>query len=259
MKKLILVSAAVSALAATPVFAADLPVRARPAPPVAVAPAYDWTGFYVGASLGGRWSDVTWTTTSPSFPGSLIGNSANLDSSTVRAGGYVGYNWQFAPNWLVGIEGDIAWGDSDKSLAGFPGLCFAAGCGNFDTIKVRERWDASLRGRLGFLATPTFLIYATGGAAWQDTEVSANCLGTAINASYCAIAVGNSVSTTKSGWTVGGGVETILWTNWLARLEYRFADYGTIGFALPPAPVVGFTSNVELKTHTFYGGLAYKF
>src|SRR5712691_6671025 len=68
------------------------------------------------------------------------------------------------PTWAVGIEGDIAWGDS-KSIAAIPGACSRIGCG--DIAGVQEGWDGSIRGRFGFLLTPAWLLYATGGIAWQ--------------------------------------------------------------------------------------------
>jgi outer membrane immunogenic protein len=87
----------------------------------------------------------------------------------------------------------------------------------------------------------------------------AHCAGSNTNNSFCGIVIGNSISTTRGGWTIGGGVETMFWGHWLARIEYRYADFGDIGFTFPRAPAIGFTANVSLKTNTLLGGLAYKF
>jgi outer membrane immunogenic protein len=101
MKKLLAAGAAAFALWGAPALAADMPARA----PVykATAPAhYDpWTGFYVGGSIGARWSDVDWradpnNSTFGFFTGP--GNPASLDSTNVRLGGYLGYNWRIAPS-----------------------------------------------------------------------------------------------------------------------------------------------------------------
>jgi outer membrane immunogenic protein len=264
MKKLLISSIAALALIGKPAFAADMAVKA---PPPAPAPVYSWTGFYLGGSVGARWSDVNWTTNCPgsfSCASSLVPSSISLNSTTARVGGYLGYNWQISQSWLVGLEGDIAWGDSSKSNAGFPALCFAGGpgtsCTTADTINVKEGWDGSIRGRIGFVVAPTWLFYATGGAAWQQISVNAFCNGAHSGTnSFCGIVVGNSTSTVKAGWTIGAGVETMLWGNWVARAEYRFADYGNIGFTFPPAPTTGFTSNISLKTNTALVGLGYKF
>jgi outer membrane immunogenic protein len=238
--------------------AADMPAYTK-AP---VAGPSDWTGFfYAGASLGGRWSDADWTTTAvgPAFgappANSAITAATSFDSSTVRAGGYFGYLRRVAPAWVVGLEGDIAWGDSNKTVAGIPGASAALG---LDSASVKEGWDASLRGRLGFLVTPTVLLYGTGGAAWQNLTTSANCAG--VPGSACSTALSEQISWTKAGWTAGGGAEAKLWRNWLGRVEYRYADYGTIGhlfFAGAPANQVAVTE--ALKTHSLLFGLAYEF
>jgi outer membrane immunogenic protein len=62
-----------------------------------------------------------------------------------------------------------------------------------------------------------------------------------------------------SGWTVGGGVEHKLWGNWLARIEYRYADFGTFSQQFFPPCGAGFTANVHVKTQLLNFGLAYKF
>jgi outer membrane immunogenic protein len=75
-------------------------------------------------------------------------------------------------------------------------------------------------------------------------------------------------STTKTGWTIGGGIETMLWSNWFVRGEYRYADFGTDSFALTRTvpPVGGFppfvissSHDITLRTHTALFGIAYKF
>ncbi len=214
--------------------------------------------FYAGLSLGGRWSDTDWMTTaigSPPSPASFgPANPASFDSSTVRIGGYVGYMWRIAPTWVVGIEGDIAWGDS-KSIAAIPGASSRIGCG--DISGVQEGWDGSIRGRFGFLLTPAWLLYGTGGIAWQGLEIDASCSGP--KASFCSTAHSESVSSTEAGWTLGTGIEVMLRRNWLVRLEYRFADYGHpdhVFFAGPPGDRV--VMNEALRTQTLLVGFAYK-
>ena len=210
--------------------------------------------FYAGLSLGGRWSDTDWMTTAigspPSPPNFGPANPASFGSSTVRIGGYVGYMWRIAPIWVVGIEGDIAWGDGSKTIAGIPGTC----CGGIAGVK--QDWDSSIRGRFGFLVTPSWLVYGTGGIAWQSLEIDAAC---GAKGSFCNSAHSESVSSTEAGWTVGAGIEVMLRRNWLVRLEYRFADYGRLGhtfFASPPGDRV--VMNEALQTQTLLVGFAYK-
>ena len=80
------------------------------------------------------------------------------------------------------------------------------------------------------MLNPTWLLYATGGLTFQNLEVGASCGG--VSPSWCngTVARSESVSSVKVGWTIGGGVETMLSKNWLARGEYRYADYGGIAY-----------------------------
>src|SRR6266702_3643352 len=164
---------------------------------------------------------------------------------------HVGYMWRIAPTWDVGIEGDIAWGDGSKTIAGIPGTC----CGGIAGVK--QDWDGSIRGRFGFLPTPAWLLYATGGIAWQELGIDASCGRP--KAAFCSSAHSESVSTTEAGWTLGAGLEVMLRRNWLVRLEYRFADYGHLDhtfFASPAGDRV--VMNEALQTQTLLVGFAYK-
>jgi outer membrane immunogenic protein len=141
------------------------------------------------------------------------------DGLGFRASPYFGYNWQFAPRWVTGVEGDVGFARQTSVRAAFPvplALAEVDPSGT-DILTVKATWDASLRGRLGFLVTPSTLAYATGGVAWQHYDVTSTCGCTGIvNLTPKVV----SDSTTKAGWTVGGGLETVLWGNWLARAEY---------------------------------------
>lgn len=204
--------------------------------------------FYAGMSFGGRWTDTDWTTTAAASPFPFP-NSASFDSSTVRIAGYVGYMWRVAPTWAVGIEGDLGWGDSSRSVVGIPGTC----CG---LTQVHQGWDGSIRGRAGYLLTPALLLYATSGITWQGLDIEAACRG---KSSPCTAVHDEKFSTTQAGWTVGAGIEVMLRQNCLVRAEYRFADYGHLDhvfFAAPAADRVAMSE--ALKTHTLLLGLAWK-
>lgn len=267
MKKLVVANVAIAVLLASGASnAADL---ARPLPvkaPIA-APAPGWTGLYAGLSVGARWTDSTWTTTSIEVPAIPLrtGNpaTASLNSTSARIGGFIGYNWQFAPAWVAGIEADLAWGDNKKSSSPIPATVFlpgscsgAANC-SLDSITAKASWDGSVRGRFGYLIAPTWMIYATGGVAWQQFELSAVC---GLGGPWCTANRSESTSWTRVGWTVGGGVETMLWGNWLARAEYRYADFGTVTHSFfTSAPFDTVAMSEPLRTHTATVGLAYKF
>jgi outer membrane immunogenic protein len=236
----------------------------KSSPPI-VTPS--WTGFYAGLGLGLRASRADVTTTSASvdgapFPSSDQATSLPFDGTAFRASPYIGFNWQFAPQWVAGIEGDAGFASQTTTQGGIPfspGVIDITGAAA-DSLALKTTWDAGLRGRLGFLLTPATMAYVTGGGAWQHYEVISNC--------KCGASLGPAVvanSTTKAGWTVGGGLETMLSGHWLARAEYRYADFGATPFTIARSSTTASVNptidnfDVKLRTHTVTFGLAYKF
>lgn len=271
MNKLIVSNVALVASLAGSAMAADMPIR----PPVVVE---SWTGFYVGVALGGRFSDSKWTTNclSTGAPGGvgcplnlaangtrfLTDNPSGLSSATFRPSVYLGYNWQVG-NWVVGAEADVAYGQGNNSIKGIPGaenLVQAGSPGN-DIATIKDSWDASARARAGFLITPTMLLYATGGASWIHLEASAFC-GSVSPIGWCRpganLGTTSTASTTRIGWTAGGGIEAMLWSNWLARIEYRYSDYGKFDYTLFSG-VDAIAAETKFHTHTALVGVAYRF
>lgn len=246
--------------------AADL-AAVSPWPKAAVSTS--WTGFYAGLGLGFRATENDLTTTSLLFDGVPIDLSRSIVTQPFngigfRANPYTGFNWQFAPRWVAGIEGDIGFGDQTTALAGFTSSpVFGSSTFSANSLTVKTTWDASLRGRIGYLLTPSTLAYATGGAAWQHVEATSTCatLICSLNGREPAVVTN---STTRAGWTVGGGIETVLWGNWLVRGEYRFADYGTAPFTIARTATAGPALTVDnfdarLRSHLVSFGVAYKF
>jgi len=240
----------------------DLPVAAMPS----------WTGFYAGIAPGIRWGKATWTTVEIDGPSqSVSGDSpTSFDNLADRIGGYFGHTWQFASRWAAGFEGDFGWGDNKKTVGGIPGLkdgattnALNAALAN-DSATIKESWDGSLRARFGFFLFPTVMLYATGGLALQDVEVDFFCAGVAAaNTASCGTQarVSEKEERLLPGWIGGGGAEVKLSGNWLARAEYRYADFGTFrnrfGVSNPASHEV--TVNVDVKTHTALLGLTYQF
>ena len=235
MKKFLLGTVGVLAMAA-PAFAADLGVRA----PIQKAPAYvqqvfSWTGFYVGAQLGGQWGSDHDRNATPA--GVLVIDPA-FTSSGVVGGAHIGYNWQ-ASSIVFGLEGDL----EGSSMSG--GYRTALGTAGTD---FTNRWQASIRGRLG-LAADRALFYVTGGGAWADLRY---------NEIY---PTGSQVFTpSRFGWTLGAGVEYAFTPNWSARLEYRYADFGRLTNTITAIPAsVGFTDTHDPRFHTVRAGVSYHF
>ena len=235
MRRTVLAALTGSALgiaAGASAFAADIPARAvLKAPPV---PAFSWTGFYLGVYYGVGVSQSRGSDPRPVQLGSMDHIGRGL------AGGVqVGYNWQFAPSWVFGVEGDIGYLGINRGQADY-----------FDaraTLGIKTSWLATLRGRIAYSTGPS-LLYITGGAAWLNVEDSLFDPVTGQSATS---------SKTRSGWTVGSGIETVLWGNWTNRTEYLYVDVGGGDTLVNTA---GFVFSVnQHRFHVFKSALNYKF
>jgi len=229
--------------------AADMAVKARPAPIVAAA--YDWSGFYVGGNVGGAWipgsggSDfgplfppfAILPPITPIFtviPGQLDRLTGSGSRSGVIGGGQIGYNWQ-VKQFVFGVEADaIATDLKGSSLSASrtfgPPLIPVSVTQTVNVDTGRTNWMASFRGRIGF-AADRVLFYATGGAAVADFSGTRT---TVINGPGIGLPAGtftttNGGSTTRWGWTVGGGVEWAFANQWSLAGEYRHTDFGNAG------------------------------
>jgi outer membrane immunogenic protein len=222
MKRFLMSVVGLVAMLGTGASAADL---SRPPPMVTkapyYAPFYNWTGFSAGVNGGYGWGKSDW---------SVAGT--NFDTRGGLFGGQAGYNWQFG-QFVWGVEGDIDWSDmrSSSNL-----LCGAGGC------RTKNEFLSTVRGRVGY-AIDRWMPYVTGGLAVGDIKTSVPGFG--------------GVDETKAGWTVGGGVEFALVSNWTAKVEYLHVDLGNtncdVSCGLPAGNTVGFKSDIVR------GGINYRF
>ncbi len=280
MKKLILSGAALAALVASPVLAADLPVKAPilKAPVVAV---YNWSGCYFGGYVGGafnservRTTDPLSVTAPPFFYNAAGGATAanggiysyDLDSSVI-GGGTLGCNWQASGSAFVfGLEAEGGYMRLSRtvvdpfSAAGPPFVFF--GGDTRSSTRVGD-WDAVFAGRLGW-ASDRVLFYVKGGGGITDVRAS---VVDACNIAPCGpatlTAVGNA--NTRAFWVAGGGIEWA-WTNqWSIKAEYLFlglnetvnaCGLASTGFIFcAPHKVDGIhTAKVGLNYHFNWGG-----
>ena len=218
--------------------AADLPMRAAPpAPIIAAAPIFTWTGFYVGAQVGYGWNandnDIV-------LPTGFVVQSGDFGDSGdgFLAGVHAGYNYQIG-SFVIGVEGDVegVFGDDDDDLVivGPGGGVFT----NYGFAGNALDWQGSIRARAGF-AFDRALIYATGGFAFAGVSDGFGVLGN---------------DDTLTGWTLGAGIEYAFTNNLTTRLEYRYTNYdGGDNFF----DNVSLGSN-DIEFHTIRAGLSYKF
>ncbi len=248
--KTFLAAAIGTALIATSAKAADIGPHYTKAP--VAAPLWSWTGFYVGGHVGGGFSEANVSAFAPAWPSDPGNFSTN--GNGVVGGGQIGFNWQFGPNWVIGIEGDIS-GTGIRNNATVPVTVLGNPVPQVNHEADRNiDWMASVRGRLGW-TWDRLMIYGTGGAAWADVYYRTNFGGPAlpINASV-------SKNATLSGWVAGGGVEYAVSNNWTVRGEYLYYDFGS-ETVLNPTIIPGFTytTNFDNKIHVVRGGVNYKF
>jgi opacity protein-like surface antigen len=140
----------------------------------------NWTGFHVGLNGGYGWASSGVTalpgdalTQSLSFGQPVVPPvSASLNANGGLGGGQVGYDWQFSGRGVVGVEADIA-AASLKTNASTPLTLFGTQPATFDVSRNID-WFGTVRGRVGFLASPDLLIFATGGFAYGRVSESAS-------------------------------------------------------------------------------------
>ena len=228
MKKILLGSAAFIAFAA-PALAADLPARPyTKAPAYTAAEAiYNWTGFYIGGHIGGG------------FPGD---NSLQGNGGRFMGGVQAGFDYQFAPNWVIGAEAQYSWlGGGNNNGVLFPG-------GTLITTSNKEQ-IGSVTGRLGYTWGPA-LLYGKGGYAWRDNPN----LGVALGGTPVAFATdGNR----KDGYTLGAGLEYMFAPNWSAKAEYQYYNFGKTTFTGGTPEIIG--SRFRDDEHTVKVGINYRF
>lgn len=245
MKKLIAVTAA-TLLTAGVASAADLKAPVYKAPPL--APVYNWTGFYVGANAGIGLGEHPTEFNIPT--GAFTFDRVTAAPFGAIGGVQAGYNYQIG-NWVLGVEADIqasGMKDSENCLlqcttfGGFP---------NAATIEQKMGWFGTARARIGYTSNSGVMAYYTGGFAFGDVE-------TTINEATGGLAGVFRFSDTKTGWTLGSGVEAALGGNWTGKLEYLYVDLGDVNGAYTFA---GFNHTIshDVTSHIFRAGLNYRF
>jgi outer membrane immunogenic protein len=261
--------------------AADMPLKAPPAPPpLPPPPVFNWTGFYVGADIGAAWGSSTTSSPLANNPGCFItilpcylpsvvadinNQSAQRQSSSSVLGGIeAGYNLQLG-YFVVGGETDISLyrlhGNSFAS-APFTGYTVPAG-GPAPSYynDVNSNWLFTARGRLGFTPMTNLLVYGTGGVAVTNLRHEAQYN----EGIFPGTSVGTEASTssgTVTGAVYGGGLEWAWTNNWLVKAEYLHVNFGSVASA--PSPVVAvtgsfFTHTASLNADILRFGIDYKF
>lgn len=193
--------------------------------------AFDWTGGYIGVQAGYGWSHVDQPYGGVGGP--IVSDQDDADGNGILGGVHIGYNFQ-SDSFVYGVEADLEASNIDGDDGGSGG----------DVNGFEIDWMGSVRARLGYAMDRT-LFYATGGYAFMR--------GTAYNAD---VSPREEDSATFHGWTLGAGVEYAFTDHVTARLEYRYADFGSRRISLPAS---GYDEEIDPSIHAVRIGFSYKF
>jgi outer membrane immunogenic protein len=246
--KRILSVAALIGVFASSAFAADLPSYKAPPPPPLPPPPL-WTGFYVGLNAGGTWSSNNSVQVGtfpvgpqPGINPAVIPQLALLASGSLSSrnnggfigGGQIGYNWQFYNGAvLAGVEADIQGIARSNNTTNFTTGAVVVGVPVISNTALTRSLDyiGTVRGRLGWLFTPTLLVYGTGGLAYGGVNTSTSIFQAGTNG-FSGLGA-TSFSDTRVGWTAGGGLEWMFMPRWSAKVEYLYYDLGNVSTTVP--------------------------
>jgi len=225
-------------------------------------PSPDVEGLYLGAHLGGLWADHDAKVVADSsevgapLQAGVIPFDIDASGRSVMGGGQLGYNWNRGAA-LLGIEGDLsATGDVDSTA-----VATNVGGGFLPvttSLSSDMSWLATVRARIGVLAAPNLLLYATGGAAFAKVDHVMRLQATPLTAGNLY----GARDATQAGWTVGGGGEWWMSRDWSLKAEYLYFDLGKTSVTLrDPAqfPNVYLVYDVETTGQIGRVGLNYRF
>ena len=243
-----------------------------------VAPGYNWTGFYVGANLGGSFGRSSTDYTIAGFP--FGSTSQRMDG--VVGGLQAGYNWQQGRGvfgWETDIQATSQRGSSTLTdfipgVPGTPGIpCIfidgpntpcrpgtgipgTPGIPAVNAVIAYENklpWFGTFRGRIGFTPAERWLVYVTGGLAYGDVSTleTLNVNGASVFLNSTAL---------RLGWTAGAGIETVIVNGWRVRVEYLYIDFGSITDTLIGiAPITPVATRSHVTDNIVRVGFSYGF
>jgi outer membrane immunogenic protein len=208
-----------------------------------IVPDLKFTGCFIGGNIGYGWGSSDWT--SPVF-----GAVASHSFDGAIGGGQVGCDYQ-VDRWVIGFQGMFsATGLKADSVN-------ARSSALVDTTKIP--WLATATGRIGITGSPT-LYYVKGGAAWVRSEYNECCLALPPSPPPIIIIPDGVANKTRTGWTIGGGVEHIFIEHWSVFVEYNYIKLS--GSSVAFTGINGwqnFNYNVDQDIHSVLLGVNYRF
>ncbi|TPK93487.1 MULTISPECIES: outer membrane protein [unclassified Mesorhizobium] len=242
-----------------------------------------WSGAYIGANIGYGWdtgnADLLLKPgpehAPPDFPIEDIQaivdalndvgafpTSMSPSARGIVGGGQVGYNWQLPSNWVVGVEADLqASGIKGSETQRLSPQFFDK---TVTTVSKNVDWYGTARVRAGYLVSPQWLVYATGGLAYGKAVIgfsTANFPEIPVPnpCSEVDICANTSSDSVRLGWALGAGIETMLAPNWSLKAEYLYVDLGKKSFTAQATAPMDFNVSAKFHEQTVRIGLNYHF
>ncbi|MGC1862961.1 MAG: outer membrane beta-barrel protein [Methylocystis sp.] len=209
----------------------DLPSR-KGSPAFAASPVGSWNGLYLGLNGGYAWNGDSATNFNyTGSGGGFVALSAagalptgfNLSNNGFMGGGQIGYNYRISDTLVAGVESDLEGMAVGVSAANW----FAASPITYVQGVRSQHTFGTVRGRAGFLVTPTLLVFGTGGLAYGEADLSAAWFSPKLKPILNAGGTAYGYQDMRTGWTGGGGVEWMFLPKWSAKVEYLYYDLGT--------------------------------
>ena len=229
----------------------------------APTPCPSWTGFEIGGfgsyvyGVADTHLDLTGTWEEFHDAEVTLQNAGNrsLGTSGGEIGGFIGYNYQFAGNWVIGAEFDGGYMFLRDSKAG---TVFVP---DFEEdfnarASFKTHYLLTLGGKVGY-AFCHWLPYITGGAAWADTQLDGRLV-----LPDSDLVFDGSTSNTQTGWFIGAGLEYKFNNpHWRLRTQYQFVDFGSTGFTRQDLDGEGFVTHrsVDMREHVVQFAIVYGF
>lgn len=283
MKKTLLSTATIIVIAGS-ASAADLPSHKAPIAPSAPA----WTGFYTGLNLGGGIGTNSSVINSQGqignvyyldpgnpvpnlsqsmFGGAMANQNSMMTQSGVTGGGQIGYNYKWTQKFVVGIEADIqgssiSGGSTNNDILSTAspsfyecdGTCgyeqFTQGGVVQQRVSAGVNWMGTVRGRVGYLVSPTLLTFAAGGLTYGGVYVNASSfsvqtaqLDNETGGPQKPVTIGlygtGHQTDTLVGWNAGGGLEWMFMTDWSLKAEAIYWNMGNINLSTTSFSQIG--------------------
>jgi high affinity Mn2+ porin len=236
-----------------PAAAADMPLKA---PVPYVSKDYDWNGWYAGAHVGVIRGSSSWSAIQPGAGGPGLNGSFdfpfNFDfmagTGSYLAGLQGGYNYVFPSRWMLGVETDVSFPNSDVlvpySVQG--GQTITSPLTGQVTYGEAVIHYGSARARVGY-AFEHFLLYGTGGLAWSYDQVTRTQVDGFPIGGFATPGTVDTRLSWRLGWAAGVGVEIPLAANWTAKAEYLSTGFGHKGVTFP-AGAQAFESDLAMQS-----------